>query len=250
MIMKKVTVVILTKNDEANILDCLESVEDFDEILVIDDKSTDRTLEIVKKVSPNIKIFQHVLDGDFASHRNFALKKVTNEWVLFVDSDERVSGELLKEIKSASEDNDGYLIKRKDVLWGKKLFFGETANIKLLRLGKIDSGEWVGKVHEKWKVNGRVIELKNSLIHYPHQSVKEFLKEIDFYSTLRARELFEKKEKVSWWYILIYPKAKFFINYFLKLGLLDGVPGFIAAAMMSLHSFLVRSKLWLLYKNE
>jgi len=85
---------------------------------------------------------------------------------------------------------------------------------------------------------------KNCIFHYPHQTISEFLKEINLYTTIRAEELYEDNSKISIKQIIFYPKAKFILNYFLKLGFLDGIEGLIFAILMSFHSFLVRAKLW------
>jgi hypothetical protein len=111
-------------------------------------------------------------------------------------------------------------------------------------------GEWRGVVHETWRVDGRVGKLQNELDHYPHQTIAEFLAEINMYTTLRARELYGKKIQVKGFEILLYPKVKFIQNYFLKMGFRDGTAGFIVAVLMSFHSFLVRGKLWLMYHKK
>lgn len=247
-------IVILTKNEEKNILDCIESIPSDFEIIVVDDYSTDRTIEVVKSIArKNIRVLEHKLDDDFASQRNFALSKANSEWVLFIDADERISHELGNEIVSTINHQpstiNGYYVKRADTMWGKQLKHGESGNIKIIRLAKKDSGKWKGKVHEVWDVKGPIGKLTGPIIHYPHQSLSEFLSEISFYSTLRAKELHQERIRASFWQIFFYPKAKFAVNYFFKLGFLDGIPGLIFAIMMSLHSYLVRSKLWLLSKS-
>lgn len=245
-----VTAIVLTKDEEKNIVDCLESLRFCDEILVIDDNSEDRTEEIAK--SFNAKIIKHGLNNDFSKQRNFALENASNEWILFVDADERISEILAKEISIVTSSNkfDGYFIRRDDIIWGRRLKYGETGDMKFLRLAKKSFGQWEGKVHEEWKVEGKIGTLFNRIDHYPHQTIEEFLKEINYYTDLRAEELHLKGIKVKWYQILLYPKAKFLLNYFLRLGLLDGLPGFVFAIMMSFHSFLVRGKLWLLNQKK
>lgn len=246
-----ISIVILTKNEEKNILDCLDSVSWADEIVVVDDFSVDRTVEVIKMFSSKVKLFKNHLDGDFSAQRNFALSKTTKDWVLFIDADERVSKELREEINSIlieeknRPQNIGFYISRKDIMWGKILKHGETGNIKLLRLAKRDAGIWQGRVHEEWVINGKVSELEEKIIHYPHQTVNEFLEEINFYTTIRAKELYDKKTEITLKDIILYPKAKFLLNFFLKLGFLDGLEGLIFAILMSFHSFLVRAKLWI-----
>jgi glycosyltransferase involved in cell wall biosynthesis len=252
-----ISVAIITKNEEKNILDCLESALWADEIIIVDDNSDDRTIEVIKNLSnKKIKIYSKALDGDFASQRNYALSKATKKWVLFLDADERITNELREEINAFLIENvkssnlNGFFIKRKDFMWGKELNHGETGGIKLLRFSKKDSGIWKGKVHEVWEVEGNISEMENNLIHFPHQTIDEFLSEINFYTSLRAKELYENKIQGSVKNIILYPKGKFIKNYFIKLGFLDGIEGFLFAIFMSLHSFLVRGKLWLLWKRR
>jgi len=281
--------VVLTKNEERNIERCLNSLDFVDEIVVVDDDSSDNTLDKVKSHPPNrrakgknegqnqvrlgqkLKIFQRNLNGDFAGQRNFGMEKARGEWVLFLDADEEVSDELKKEIKEviryASLERDdlvGFYIKRRDFFWGREVKFGEVLKVRrqgILRLIKKGFGQWQGKVHEKLQVTPRqtwlssyklqVLSLKNFINHYPHPTIKEFLHEINFYSSLRADELFQQGKKTNLLEIIFYPFLKFILNYFIYLGFLDGPTGFVYAFMMSFHSFLVRGKLYIKnYTND
>ncbi len=252
------SVVVLTKNEEKNIIDCLESISWVDEIIIVDDYSDDRTLEIIKNLEINkkVKVFKRRLENDFSAQRNFFLNKTKFDWVLYLDADEIITKELRDEINTIliNEKNNpvnfGFYIPRKDVMWGKLIKHGEMGKIKLLRLIKKDSGKWIGKIHETYQTNKRTSELENHILHYPHQSVNEFIKEINFYTSIRARELYESGVKTSFLQILIYPKAKFFVNYFLNLGVLDGIEGLVLAILMSFHSFLVRAKLYFLCQKK
>jgi hypothetical protein len=143
----------------------------------------------------------------------------------------------------------GFYLKRQDTLFGKKLKFGETGKARLLRLARRDAGKWERRVHEVWNVLGRTEELNQPLLHYPHQAITQFLERINFYSTLHARALFEEREQTNLFQIISYPTGKFIQNYILRLGCLDGMPGLILTIMMSLHSFLARGKLYLLWKK-
>lgn len=249
-----ISAVVLTKNEEKNIVDCLETLTWCDEILVIDDNSEDRTTEIAQKMGA--KVFVHALEDNFSKQRNFGLQQAKNDWVLFVDADERVTSDLKNEITHLSKErgrdqqSNGYFVKRVDFMWGRELKHGETGSMKLLRLARKDAGAWEGAVHEKWKVKGKVGKLKNPLLHFPHQTITEFLQEINFYTTLRATELYQQGVKIQWHDIILYPKVKFIYNYFIKMGFLDDIPGLIVALLMSFHSFLVRGKLWLLWKKR
>lgn len=253
-----ITAIVLTKNEEKLIENCLRNLNFCDEILVIDDNSTDATLNIVKNLNnEKIKIISHKLTDNFSNQRNFGLSKARGEWVLFVDADERVSEALSFEISNiisnwsdgVENEYKGFYIPRVDVLWGKELRYGES-NKRLLRLARKNAGKWDGTVHEEWKINGKIGELRNPIAHYPHQTVAEFLEEINFYTTIRAKELYSKKIRVNMLSIILYPYGKFVLNYFLKKGLLDGIPGLIQALLMSFHSFLVRSKLWTMWDSK
>lgn len=248
--------VLIVKNEEKNIIDCLEALQFCDEIIIVNDNSTDRTIELVenfKKQNLNIKIFSRALDGDFSSQRKFGVEKTSNDWVLFVDADERITPDLITEIKEnlpAEEHIGGFLIPRIDFMWGRELRHGETGNIKLLRLFNKKKGNLEGKVHETWETKSKVGILSNPIHHFPHPTITEFLKEINFYSDIRVKELYEKGIKSSLLSIILYTKGKFILNFFLKRGFLDGTAGLVHAILMSFHSFLVRGKLWLLWQKK
>lgn len=247
-----ITAIVLTKNEEKNIVDCIDSLKWCDQILVVDDISDDLTRDLAKK--EGVEVVIHSLENDFSKQRNFALQKAKGEWVLFVDADERVTDSLRYEIQSLISDPmnpyNGFLIKRKDVIWNKELKYGETANASFLRLAKKSSGIWEGAVHEKWKVKGRIGKLRNALKHFPHQTLDEFLKEINFYTDIRSKQLYEKGIKSNFIFIILYPKAKFLQNFIIRRGFLDGIEGFIFTIIMSFHSFLVRGKLWMLWQKD
>lgn len=250
-----ISAIVLTRNEEGNLGICLSGLAFCDEILVIDDFSTDKqslagsaskTLQIAKDFGA--KIYQRRLDGDFAAQRNFGLAKAKYDWVLFVDADERVSDALKTEIESAikksGDDVAGFYLKRKDYLLGKALNHGEAGNVKLMRLATRNSGKWYRAVHETWQVKGAVGFLKSPLLHYPHRTISEFLDSINFYSTLHAKANLAEGKRASLFKIVLWPIAKFKINYLVKLGFLDGTRGFVLAMFMSLHSFLAWGKLW------
>jgi len=250
-----ITAIILTKNEEKNIIDCTEDLHFCSEIIIIDDYSTDKTPELIENLSSKnkkIKVFRRKLENDFSKQRQFGIENSTNDWIFFVDADERITNELATEIKeNISEDSKygGFLIPRRDFMWRKSLNHGETGNIKLLRLFNKNSGKLEGKVHETWVTKKDVGRLINPILHYPHPTISEFLREINFYTDLRANELYDKKVKVSALSIVLYPKAKFIKNFIFKRGFLDGSAGLVHAILMSFHSFLVRGKLWLLWQK-
>ncbi len=242
---EKLSIIVLTHNDELRIVDCLENLTFADELIIIDDNSQDRTVELCKQFTRNIYV--RSLNSNFSNQRNFALNHAKSKWVLFIDSDELISPDLAKEIKKVIESKEyaGYYLKRYDFMWGKKLKYGEVGSVRFMRLARKESGKWYGKVHETWRVVGRTSELNNSLKHVPHSTVFDFVKDIDEYSSLRSEEQREKGKKASAFQIVAYPTAKFIQNYIFRRGYKDGVAGFVYAMLMSFHSFLVRGKLFL-----
>lgn len=220
-----------------------------DELIVVDDESTDKTSEIAKEYGT--KVFQNRLLDDFSKQRNFGLDKARGGWVLFVDADETVTEELKEEITGAIKESkfDGYFVKRKDYIWGRELNFGETSSVKFLRLARKGGGKWEGVVHEEWKIKGKVGELKSFLNHYPHQTLFEFIKEIDYYSILHAESKYKNGQRSNLLKILFFPILKFGKNWILRRGFLEGTEGFLVAALMSFHSFLTWSKLWLIQRK-
>ncbi len=247
-----ISAVVLTKNEEKNIAQCLQSLMWCDEVVVIDDNSRDLTVEIAKK--HGAVVWKRSLENNFAAQRNFGLAKASGDWVLFIDADEIVTPALSEEITLVTRKSDnlitGYLIKRQDVMWGRELRYGESGNIKLLRLAKKTSGKWKRAVHEEWQMGHRETgELENPLMHYPHQTISEFISDIDRYSTLHAQELAKEGKSANILKVMMWPKLKFLQNWVLRFGFLDGTAGFVFALLMSFHSYLAWSKLWLIQRK-
>ena len=255
----KLTAVVLTKNEEKNIERCLKSLDFCDEIIIVDDYSEDKTLEKIQKLEvksqnlkSKVKIFKRQLEKDFAQQRNFGLTKASNEWVLFVDADEVISEELKNEIigmdsRLRGNDTNAFFIKRRDYFWNQELKFGEVKKVReqgIVRLVKKNSGTWMGTVHEVFHTAKNIGQLNSYLNHYPHQTLKEFINDVNRYSDIRSEELFNRGTNTNAFEIIFLPFGKFIYNYFLMLGFLDGPAGFTYSFMMSFHSFLVRSKLY------
>ena len=244
--------VILTKNESNKIENCLRSLGFCDEIIVIDDYSTDGTSILASRLG--CKVYRRHLNANFANQRNFGLGKAGGKWVLFIDADERVTDELEKEIIQFVNDPtinfNGLYIKRQDVLWGRKFSSTEAGEIKLLRLAKKGFGIWQRRVHEFWDVSGDLYTLKNKLMHFPHPNLREFIKDINWMSSLHAIANFEEGKRSSLFKIIFWPIGKFIQNWVIKSGYKDKTFGFVLSAMMSLHSFLAWSKLWIIQKKK
>ncbi len=244
-----ISAIVLTKNEEKNIERCLRSLDFCTEIIVIDDFSTDKTVQIARKFTD--KVVQHDLNNDFTSQRNFGMGLAKSDWVFYVDADEEVSLKLRTEILTAFHKGHltkrAYFVPRHDYWWGRELRFGEVLDARtkgIVRFVRKNSGKWTGKVHERFAIKSVIGRFNHHIYHYPHPTMREFLTEINQYSTIRSRELFAIGMKPSLYQTIVYPPGKFISNYFLKFGFLDGVAGFAYAFLMSFHSFLVRAKLY------
>lgn len=173
---------------------------------------------------------------DFAKARNELLKKARSEWVFFVDTDEVITPELRSEViqlfSKPPVSINGYYVKRKIYFLGK--WVGED---KVLRLGRRDAGLWQRKVHEVWKIKGRVGTLKNYLIHNTYESVGDAVEKINFYSSLHAKENVSEGKGSNLFKIILYPKLKFIQNILMGRG-------FVFSVLQSFHSFLGWSKQW------
>ncbi len=251
-----ITAIILTKNEQRFVYNCLKSVSFCNEIIIIDDNSTDKTTYIAKKLGA--EVFKRDLNGDFASQRNYGLKKARNNWVLFLDADEEVSKPLAYEILnlfSSDTLESGYFLRRVDILWNKKISHGELGtygkfgNGYLLRLARKDAGNWERKIHEKWIVKGITTKLKSELLHFPHETYDEFLKDVSDRAKIHAIELKKEHKHSNVFKIIVWPIGKFLYNFLFKAGFLDGIQGFVLAMTMSLHSFIAWTYLWILQKE-
>ncbi len=243
------TAVVLARNEAVNLPRCLAALQFCDQIVVIDDNSSDSTALVAKKAGATV--LTHALKNDFASQRNWALENVKSPWVLFVDADEEVSPELAGEIKSAIKrvEYKGYYLPRQDFMWQQALKHGDVGGVELVRLGRRGAGKWVGAVHETWALEGKVGHLKAPLNHYPHPTLVNFLQNINRYSTIKAHEFYQTGRRTNLLELIFGPPYRFGLNYIFKLGFLDGTAGFVHAMTMAFNTFLTTGKLWLLYKG-
>lgn len=179
---------------------------------------------------------------NFSQVRNEALKKATQEWVFFLDSDEVIVPESIVKIKKIIKDNlfDGATVTRKDIFYHRIINHGEAGNKKLLRMGKKDRMIWKRPVHEVAEIKGVVNNSNIEIIHYAHSSLNDFLTSIVNYAEIEAKYRTQSNQKTNLFSLIIFPLGKFVANYLVKRGFLDGWRGLSYALMMSLHSFSVR----------
>lgn len=233
------SVCIICFNEERNILRCLESVTWADEIIVVDSMSEDKTLEITKSYTDNI--FQMPWMG-YQAQKAFALSKAGGDWVLSLDADEEVSEALREEIQriiAQPDALDGYRVPRRSFYQGRWINHSGYYPDRQLRLFKRKHGRWVGgRVHERVDVRGSVGDLENDLLHYPyHGNISGMLKTIDEFTDLIAHDLYDGGKRYSASRLLLRPVIKFLEVFFLKRGVLDGIPGLIIAVSSAYTTF-------------
>lgn len=238
----KISVTIITGNEEVNIRECLESVKWADEIIVVDSKSIDRTIEIAKSYTD--KIFVRKWEG-YAAQKNYAMSMAENDWVLSIDADERVTEELTEEILSFELDQyDGYRIKRENYFIGKKINgcgWGNDFQVRLFKKKKTRLSDRL--VHEGFIVDGKLGELNNPIKHYSYRNLKDGFYKINDYSTLEAKEKADKK-KITSFRMAFYPIWAFIQHYFFRKGYKDGKHGLVISLMHAMTKLQVYMKIW------
>lgn len=247
--MIRLTVTVITLNEENNLSKCLESAKFLaDEIIILDSGSTDKTVEIAKKYGA--KVFERDFDN-FANQKNAAANYATGEWILSMDGDEELTPELSKEIKEVIEDGyNGYLIPRRNFILGKEIKHSRWSPDKHIWLWKKSRGKWVGEVHEEVIVEGNVGELKNAKLHFQDKTLSDFILANNQYSTLLAQKMNKEKIKFSFFRLCCDPIYEFLLRYVIKLGFLDGWRGFVLCYVMAIYKMMVWIKLLELQNNK
>ena len=247
--MNKISIIVITKDEEKNITECLKSVEWADEIIVIDAESTDKTVELVKKITD--KVYIKKWEG-YVPQKKYALSLASNEWVLSVDADERITPELKIEILNLSPNEfGGYRIRRKNFLLKREITSCGWGNDYQLRLFKKDKTNLTDRlVHEGFTVDGKIGKLKNPMLHYTFSSFSEYFDKINYYTSLKAEELVNQKGKIGGWTIFSHTFSAFFLFYITKHGFKDGVYGLIISLLHSVSTMLNYIKLWELQNRK
>jgi glycosyltransferase involved in cell wall biosynthesis len=244
----KISVVIITGNEENNIAGCLKSLKWADEIIVVDSESSDSTVQIAKNFTD--KVFVRKWKG-YADQKTYAISIAKNDWVLSLDADERVSENLANEILDSDlSNNNGYFIKRDNYFLGKLIRGSGWGNDLQLRLFKKSETKLSDRlVHEKFIVNGNVTKLKNSFSHYSYNSLHDAFIKINNYSTLEAIEKVDRKT-VNLFTVLISPAFYFLHHFIIKKGFIDGVSGVMISFMHMMTKLQVQLKIIELKSNR
>lgn len=243
-----ISAVFITLNEAKRIGRALGAVNWADEIVVVDSGSTDGTIDEARR--HGAKVFQHKFEN-FAAQKNFALEKASQEWVLFLDADEIISDELANEVKEAAASGkaDGYMLPRMNIIFGRAMKYGGHQGDCHLRLFRKDKARFEGVIHEKAVMNGKPGSLKNAIAHYSTGTIKEYLYKLDDYTDYEAHLLLRSGKNVTILDMVIRPCLKFFKQYFLKGGFMDGKEGFTFYGLSAFYSFVKYAKYFELKKE-
>lgn len=228
--MPNLSVVIITFNEEKNIARCLASIETIaDDIVVVDSFSTDRTEQICLQFK--VRFIQHRFEGHI-QQKNWALQQAKYPHVLSLDADEALDEKLKSQVNSIKENwtADGYTMNRLTNYCGQWIKHCGWYPDKKLRLWDTRLGDWGGtNPHDKviMQKGTRITHLNHDILHYSFYTIDQHLKQIDFFTDISAKAAFDKGEKSSGFKIIYKSAFKFFRDYILKLGFLDGYYGFI-----------------------
>lgn len=240
----KISVIIITCNEENNIRNCLQSVTWADEIIVVDSESKDNTVDIAKEFTD--KVFTKKWLG-YAKQKSFALSLAKNEWILSLDADERVTKELADEILNYKLDDTKYSafkMKRENYFIGKKITYcgwGDDFQVRLVKKSKSKLNDRL--VHEGFIVDGEITNLKNTIIHYSYRNLKDGFDKVNIYSSLEAEEKYRYK-KVTTIRVILYPVIGFLQYYFIRKGFRDGKHGLMVSLMHAMTKLQVQMKIW------
>jgi glycosyltransferase involved in cell wall biosynthesis len=223
-----ISVIIIAKNEADNLQLSLPKLHWCDDIVLVNDNSTDNTLEIAEQFG--CKIFNRAFDG-FGTQKQYAVSKAAHQWILNIDADEVLSDELIKEILSIDFKNTatvGYTIPIRHVFLGKVFLHGKESNFKHLRLFNKLSGNFDdAKVHEKVRINGPISALKNVVLHYSYKDLKHYFDKFNQYTSIGAIKLKEKGKSRSLMLTVASFPFYFLKHFFVYRNFMNGKSGFI-----------------------
>lgn len=239
--MFKFTVTIITKNNASVIEDCIKSVHNLaDEIVIVDDFSEDKTKEICLKYE-KVRFIQNKLKS-IIEQKQYATDLSANDWVLHLDADERLSEEMRKAILNLTDkdlqDYSCFAFRRLTYFWGKWLRYGSMYPDYKLRLFNKKFSKWGGiNPHDKIETKGRIKYIPADILHYQNWDLEKYFQRTIMYNKIFAEEIFKKGKRAKWHHYTIRPFYTFLYRYFFRLGFLDGIQGFVVSVMGAIGTF-------------
>ena len=253
---KRLTVVLIAKNEEDKLEKCLQSVAWADEFVVVDDMSSDRTVAIAESLGA--KVIQNESNGNFDNQRNLGIEAASGEWIMQMDADEIVPKDLKEEIISMIENPSGkvaYKYRRKNYFLGHFMRYGGWFNEYSTKLFMKDKARYTGmSVHETLSVTGETGVIEACIEHYPFTSVSQFIERQNFYTSVEARVMLEEKgtlsEKEIMYHIKVRPRKLFWKLYVKKQGFREGYHGLVFSVLFTWVYYTRWIKYWELLNKD
>ena len=242
------SVLILAKNEENNIADCIKGMLFAGEVIVIDDFSTDRTAEIAKSLGA--RVVQHAMEGNWGQQQTFAIEQAKYEWVYFIDADERMTDRLAEEIKRVVEKGEKYTYRnaRLSYMYGQQIRHGGWFPDYGIHLFPKKGSYVTGFVHPQIHTDypEKKLPVEAYMIHYPYRDWEHYVSKLNFYTTLAAKKKAAEGKKAGFLDIIGHSLAGFFKIFFLKSGWRDGKIGVILAFCHTYSEIMKYTKLYYL----
>jgi glycosyltransferase involved in cell wall biosynthesis len=234
--MPPISATIITHNEATNIARAIRSLDCADEILVVDSGSTDETVKLAAELGA--RTINHAWEG-FAAQKSFAVAQASHDWILSLDADEEFNEDAraaIRDWKQSTPSAGAYRFARRANYLGRWILHSGWYPDWKIRLFHRNNARWAGDyVHESVVAEGPVETMNGEILHYTCESLDDHRRRIEFYTNLAAREMFERGQQVGLARRLLAPPWVFLNTYFLRLGVLDGVPGFLIAWMAALY---------------
>jgi len=247
------TIIVIAKNEELMIGDCLKSIQFADEIIVIDNGSTDNTAKISIKFKA--KVFKTNLSGWDHLH-NLGSQKANGNWILYIDADERVSGSLKKQIQKITSfpksDYSAYCISRQNNYLGKQMKYGGWGDDSVIRLfEKSKLFGWFGSLHEQPRYSGNLGKIIDPIIHYSHRDLYSMTEKTIIFTNYEAQNRINiHHPPVIWWRFIRVMLSEFYLRFIKLSAWKDGSEGIIDGIFQIYNSFIIYSRLWELQNDQ
>jgi glycosyltransferase involved in cell wall biosynthesis len=248
----KISAYVITKNESAKLRDCLKSLSWADEIVVVDDFSTDATPDISRELG--VSFYQHKFSS-FRDQKNHAMSLASNDWVLELDADERVSDEMRSAIQLLKAEDfekyDCFEFKRKTRFWGKWIKHSSFYPDYKARFYCRTRGAWNNaNVHERFIPTGLTKKLAGDILHEQDLDLHTYLQRVARYANMSAEDYYANGRRAKWHHVSVRPASAFFQRYVIRLGFLDGVQGFVISVMGAIGTFLKYMRLYEIQSNK
>ncbi len=242
-----ISAIIITKDEEKMIADCLKSLDWIDEILVVDTGNTDKTNQIAKKYKA--RIVKYVGNGKFSDWRNKGLKEAKGDWILYVDADERITPLLRNEIRNITQEKNtksAYVIPRRNFIFGKEFkHSGQYPDYQKRLFKKSELVSWTGEVHEEPEFKGKLRHIKNPMIHEKHDTLSEMVAKTNSWSEIEAKLMFDAGHPpMNLIRFMTGMAREFWLRMIRQMAFFDGVEGIIYAIYQVFSKFTSYAKLY------